>query len=257
LQNFPGGTYPFFTNDIATCQKPKLKNIVIMQHIPMQTNDFGTNVYFPRDFLVGFNNNVSGIYSGHWHTQRTIPEGSAYTNYVLNDLWGSDGGDTWLRIVNVNTQGSTIQYTQSNIVCEITNIITPVGVWHLDEGTANFCADVSQYHGTLLNDCYGFNISWTNGMMGRALYFNGSSSYAAISNFSYFYPISGASLNSSIAAITVSAWIKTSSSRGAIIDFDTDYNWSLGINVNGLAALAMSAGLLTGQIAALRFAVAA
>jgi hypothetical protein len=131
---------------------------------------------------------------------------------------------------------------------KIFDIIVPVGAWHFNEGNGNYCADTSAYRSEAPSDCYTRNTTWTNGAVGSALFFNGADSYAALSNLTYAYQLDSEVLNSHIQAITVAAWVKTSSTNsGAIIDFDADNYWSLGINVGGLSGAGHVSWITQGQ----------
>ena len=97
---------------------------------------------------------------------------------------------------------------------------TLVAWWPLDETSGDDAADASpgKQHGKLKN-----GPAWAKGHKGGALKLDGKDDYVAITKA--FYKRTG------IPAITVAAWIRTSSLNQQIIaSFDHDEYWGLGVN---------------------------
>ena len=97
---------------------------------------------------------------------------------------------------------------------------TLVAWWELDETSGDDVADASpgKQHGKLKG-----GPAWAKGHKGGALKLDGKDDYVAITKA--FYKRSG------IPAITVAAWIRTSSPNEQIIaSFDHDEYWGLGVN---------------------------
>ncbi|MFC1739470.1 metallophosphoesterase family protein [Planctomycetota bacterium] len=132
LHDFPGGTWPWFKNDIENCSKPKKENIVIMTHIAMfrigfQISDqylFSENeIKKIKNFLYSYRKYVDSNYAGHihqnWHT--VVWSGWFATLYhvrVTDETWydtrwpESNDYELTVRWVHVNNGGSTICYAQ-------------------------------------------------------------------------------------------------------------------------------------------------
>jgi hypothetical protein len=99
-----------------------------------------------------------------------------------------------------------------------------LGYWKLDEGEGTTAGDSSPTGG---NDgtIYGGE-TWVDGKIGKALEFDGANDYVAIDNF--VYDEAG-----QIDKITVMAWIETTDTNNAIIDWDSSEYWSLGVDFAG------------------------
>ena len=99
-----------------------------------------------------------------------------------------------------------------------------VGYWSFDEGTSTIAHDLSGKgnNGTLSGTTLP---TWTNGKLGKALSFNGSSSYISVPSNGAFHPTTD---------VTVSAWIKPSNQSGymGIAGAHTSNSYQLFINSN-------------------------
>jgi hypothetical protein len=133
LNDFAGGTWPWFTHDIQTCAKPKEKNIVILSHFPLLHTGvkyFDQFLFPTADFrtLVAFielhRAHVAANYAGHIHqnyacnvTNNSTP---LYRLQTTDETWIrqerteflGDPGCT-VRYVGVTTEGGHVSYEQS------------------------------------------------------------------------------------------------------------------------------------------------
>jgi len=101
--------------------------------------------------------------------------------------------------------------------------ITPqIGWWKLDNTTGTLAYDSTKAG----NDASIFNGIWVDGKIDNGLQFNGASTYAAVKNMVY-------NKIGQIDQLTVMAWIKTTGSGSAILDWDGSEYWSLGVNLDG------------------------
>jgi len=132
LHDFTGGSWPWFRNDIETCSKAKKESIVIITHIGMFRTRFGTadQFLFSQDemnkiqnFLFDYREYVDSNYAGHihlnWHS--TVWSGFFTTIYhvrTTDQTWHgrqwpeTDDKETTVRLVQVNSDGSKVLYTQ-------------------------------------------------------------------------------------------------------------------------------------------------
>ncbi|MHC4463812.1 MAG: metallophosphoesterase family protein [Planctomycetota bacterium] len=132
LHDFPGGTWPWFKNDIEQCPKPKKRNIMIMTHVGMFHTGFGFADKFLlsegemekiRSFLYPYRGNVDSNYAGHLHVNWDVPVWSGffvelYHIRVTDETWSKtqwpeieDYGLT-VRRVQVDNSGLHISYSQ-------------------------------------------------------------------------------------------------------------------------------------------------
>jgi len=99
-----------------------------------------------------------------------------------------------------------------------------VGYWSMDEGRGNTASDFSGNgnDGTLEG-----NPQWVDGRHGKALDFDGSNDYVAISNYHYE--------SDNIYTISVSSWIKANSD-GIIASFDRNEYWRFEVGGNAASS---------------------
>jgi len=132
LNDFPGGSWPWFKNDIRTCPKVKKESIVVVTHIGMFRTGIGMadEYLFSRnemkqikDFLWDYRDHVDTNYAGHihqnWHA--SVWSGLFTTIYhvrATDDTWyrtqwpeGEDRSVT-VRVVEVDSSGRKVSYKQ-------------------------------------------------------------------------------------------------------------------------------------------------
>jgi hypothetical protein len=138
LHDFTGGSWPWFTNNIAACAKPKKENIMVMTHIGMfrtgiQTADqylfSEADLNTIKNFTKNYKSYITANYAGHIHCNWTqdVIDGwwifgtLIYTSRVTDETWydvrGLESSDTTctVRWVSVNNGSSTIAYTQHTV----------------------------------------------------------------------------------------------------------------------------------------------
>lgn len=132
LYDFPGGSWPWFKNDIVRCQKAKKENIVIMTHIGMFRTGFEAADQYLfnesqmseiKQFLQNYKEYVDSNYAGHIHQNWSavvwygffVP---IYYVRVTDETWYStqwpeiNDQQITMRLVQVNNEGPTIIYKQ-------------------------------------------------------------------------------------------------------------------------------------------------
>jgi hypothetical protein len=132
LHDFPGGTWPWFKNDIEKCPKPKKENIVIMSHIGMFRTGFekADQYLFPQEqmskikrFTYAYRDYIDTNYAGHIHQnwQMVVWSGlftPLYNVRVTDETWydtkwpESNDRELTVRLVQVNNNGPKIIYNQ-------------------------------------------------------------------------------------------------------------------------------------------------
>ena len=132
LHDFAGGSWPWFKNDVETCQKDKKESIVIVTHIGMFRTGFGLadQFLFAQDdmtkikrFLNDHREYVDSNYAGHihqnWHA--SVWTGLFTTIYhvrATDETWHcrqwpeTNGKSTTVRVVRVDSSGSKVSYKQ-------------------------------------------------------------------------------------------------------------------------------------------------
>ncbi len=143
LHDFPGGTWPWFKNDIEKCLKPKEENIVIMSHIGMFRTGFerADQYLFPQEqmtkikrFTYNYREYIDSNYAGHIHQnwQVIIWYGlftPIYNVRVTDETWHctrwpeSNDRELTVRLVQVNNDGPKIVYNQHVLDIEKENPI--------------------------------------------------------------------------------------------------------------------------------------
>lgn len=132
LHDFPGGSWPWFKNDIEVCPKAKKENIVIMTHIGMFRTgfEFADQHLFSevqmneiKQFLQNYREYVDSNYAGHIHQNWNMVVWSGfflpiYYVRVTDETWydtewpESNDQELTVRVVQVNSDGSPIIYDQ-------------------------------------------------------------------------------------------------------------------------------------------------
>ncbi len=133
LQDFAGGSWPWFKNDIEQCPKSKNENIVIMTHIGMFNTGFKFADRFVysesemdtiKSFLNDYKDNVDSNYAGHLHLNWYVPVWSRlfvplYHVRVTDETWSqkqwpeSEDPGLTVRWVQADNSGTKISYYQN------------------------------------------------------------------------------------------------------------------------------------------------
>ena len=148
LHDFAGGSWPWFTNDIANCAKPKQENVVVLTHIGMfRTGVPAADQYLYTesdllaitDFLSPYQDHVATNYAGHIHQNWywAVPSSGEpiYDVYVTDETWYDarwpepDDNEITVRWVRVNDSGPTVHYTQQTANAPIVPQTLPVATY--------------------------------------------------------------------------------------------------------------------------------
>src|SRR6056297_2146153 len=115
-------------------------------------------------------------------------------------------------------------FVYAGTISKPSNNLGLVGYWSMDEGRGNTASDFSGNgnDGTLEG-----NPQWVDGRHGKALDFDGSNDYVAISNYHYE--------SDNIYTISVSSWIKANSD-GIIASFDRNEYWRFEVGGNAASS---------------------
>ena len=133
LNDFAGGTWPWFTHDIQACAKPKEENIILLSHFPL----LHTGVQYLDQFLLGTADfrrliqfielhraHVAANYAGHIHQNyacevenestplyRLLATDEPWIRQERTEFLGDPG--CTVRYVGVTTDGGRMSYQQS------------------------------------------------------------------------------------------------------------------------------------------------
>lgn len=119
LHNFSGGTWSWFVDDIAKCQKNREESIVIISHPPM-CNYFGLARYsmtpsefnLLKDFTVKYADYIYANFSGHFHLNGVVDvKNSAGYKVYLTDATFDDKNS--IRVVYVLSFLKRVYYFHS------------------------------------------------------------------------------------------------------------------------------------------------
>lgn len=116
LHNFPGGTWPWFVDDIASCQKNKNENIVVLSHPPM-CHYLGLARYsltppefsFMKDFTAQYSDHIYANFAGHLHVNGVmdVKNSGGYKVYLTDGTFDDENS---VRIVFVLCFGQRFYY---------------------------------------------------------------------------------------------------------------------------------------------------
>jgi hypothetical protein len=132
LHDFPGGTWPWFKNDIENCSKSRKENIVIMTHIGMFRTGFDVSdqYLFSKEqmkkikrFLFNYREYVDSNYAGHLHQNWNMVVWSGlfipiYYVRITDETWydtqwpETNDQELTVRLVQVNNDGPKITFHQ-------------------------------------------------------------------------------------------------------------------------------------------------
>jgi hypothetical protein len=110
LHDFPGGTWPWFTEYITNCSKTAQENIVMASHHPM--HPMPLYAFSPADdttietFTQGCGSNVYADFAGHYHINFSETKSlGQYDIYISAATW-----ENAVRVVSVRTDGTAFTY---------------------------------------------------------------------------------------------------------------------------------------------------
>jgi len=109
LNDFPGGTWPWFTEDLRSCRKTMRESIVMLSHHPMHPEALGAFTAAEDRIVEAFTGeyaeyvyaSLAGHYHIYWH-ESLWPGG--YELFVTEAPWF---GQNSLRLVEVDNDGTS------------------------------------------------------------------------------------------------------------------------------------------------------
>lgn len=114
LHAFPGGTWPWFQNDVVVCDKSQGENIVMMSHHAMHNFPLVDYAFSAAEedmittFTAPYGDHVYADFAGHYHINwHEGVNAGGYEVFVTDATW--DDEDT-LRIVRVSNNGERFIY---------------------------------------------------------------------------------------------------------------------------------------------------
>ncbi len=117
LNNFEGGSYPFFEHELATLDAGPDENVLLFSHHPMNLGLFNLE---QLSQLTGVTNMVSdrvaGAYAGHLHIdfEESVLDGG-YEVFITDATWDDDNR---VRLVEVWGNGLRFEYTQELVTVQ-------------------------------------------------------------------------------------------------------------------------------------------
>jgi hypothetical protein len=119
LHNFSGGTFPWFMDDITTCQKSFAENVIMLTHHPMHT--FPAAFSTEEDerietFTQTYGNYVYANFAGHYHI--SLHETRAVGQYELYITEATQFGLNNLGLVRVYNDGTAFSYHYENVILQ-------------------------------------------------------------------------------------------------------------------------------------------
>jgi hypothetical protein len=120
LHDFPGGTYPWFVEQLAATEGADPESVVIFSHIPMHPSPGGFDVEKNakmQALIQPYGDRVWADLAGHYHTTADESEEGGYHLYVTDAVW-DDSLD--LRLVDASFDGRKWSY-----VTEVTTVPLP------------------------------------------------------------------------------------------------------------------------------------
>ncbi|MDD3926748.1 MAG: metallophosphoesterase [bacterium] len=125
LHDFTGGSWPWFTNDITNCAKPKYENIIMMTHIPIYRTGFAAADRYlitaadmdkVRKFTRSYKDHIAGNYSGHIHCNFSQAVGETASWFSPAIYMGYTTDETWDRQISAESseKGCTVRWVSVN-----------------------------------------------------------------------------------------------------------------------------------------------
>jgi len=120
LHALPGGTWPWFQNDLDACPKPRLENVVLISHHPMHAAFAGAGAFSGNemDFLEAFTklyaNDVYADFAGHYHFNWHDGVNDGGFEVFVTDATHED--DVTVRVVRVLDDGVRFAYEHDVVV---------------------------------------------------------------------------------------------------------------------------------------------
>ena len=121
--DFEGGTWPWFTDQIATCPKPYKENIIMLSHhpmhvapvLPVEVAAFSVEEnMLIETFTAGYGDyvyaNLAGHYHVWWQEQRVVGQFDLYVTAATHI------GENNLKLVRVYTEEDTFTYTHEQVI---------------------------------------------------------------------------------------------------------------------------------------------
>ena len=111
LNDFEGGTLPFFTDQLGTLEAGPDEDVLLFSHHPMHIGAFDLAQMAALAEVTGpIDGRVAGAYAGHIHLDAAVEvEDGGYTAFVTDATW--DDQNT-VRLVEVWSDGVTHTYVQ-------------------------------------------------------------------------------------------------------------------------------------------------
>lgn len=120
LHDFPGGTFPWFEEQLSATKGDDLESIVLFSHIPMHPSPGGFDIEKNakvQALIKPYGDRVWADLAGHYHVTADEAEEAGYHLYVTDAVW-DDSLD--LRLVDANFDGQKWSF-----VTEITTVPFP------------------------------------------------------------------------------------------------------------------------------------
>jgi len=120
LHDFPGGTFPWFQEDIEYAPKDFAENILMMSHHPMHDLTLGIGGFDFReqrmveDFTRQYGKHVFANFAGHYHLNwHTIRFRGQFELIMTDGTWDDENT---IRIVRVENDGRSFSYSHQLVV---------------------------------------------------------------------------------------------------------------------------------------------
>lgn len=115
LNDFEGGTLPFFQDHVGTLEASDAEDVLLFSHHPMHVGVFNDAQMAELTAVTGpIRGRVAGAYAGHLHLTATIEvDEGGYTAWVTDAIWDDENT---IRVVEVHTNGLTHTYVQDLVV---------------------------------------------------------------------------------------------------------------------------------------------